>query len=123
MKVTYKAEGALNHHGVKESIELSVEIDDTQSYPDTLEFLRSRVLDNLDDATRNRHQQLKEEFAETAKEFVDLVEKIDSARKHWNVVSTFLKTQGLMTETAEFPKEALNDLYKSLPADGGGYPS
>lgn len=124
IKVTYRAEGLLDRHsGVRESIELSVEIDpDTESYPDTLEFLRSRVLENLDEETRNRHQKLEEEFGETARKLLDITEKLESAQKQWDLVSSFLKNQGLKTDTAEFPKEALTNLTKSLPTSIGGYP-
>ncbi len=124
IKVTYTAEGLLDRHsGVRERIELSVEIDlNTESYPDTLEFLRSRVLENLDEETRNRHEKLEEEFSETARKLLDITEKLESAYKQWNIVSSFLKNQGLKTDTAEFPQEALTNLTKSLPTNTGGYP-
>ena len=50
MIVTYSASGAIGSYGhTKETIKLAVEIDPTvESYPDTLEFLRSQVLENLD---------------------------------------------------------------------------
>jgi hypothetical protein len=123
MRVTYKAEGQLGQYSsIKESIELSVEIEDSESYPDTLEFLRSRVMDNLDEATRQRHAELKEKFDLTAIELLNLTQKLESAYKQWSIVSSFLSTQGLMTEVAEFPTEALNDLTKSLPTYSSSYP-
>lgn len=114
INISYKVEGNLDR-GIRESIELSVEIEPDDNYPDTLQFLKSRALQDLDEETRNRHGKLKEEFEETARNLVDITEKLESAYKHWDLVTTFLKNQGIKTDTAEFPQEALNALIKSLP--------
>ena len=46
----------------------------------------------------------------------------ESTKPIWELVSNFLKTQGLKSDTAEFPQEALTNLSKSLPATESGYP-
>ncbi len=124
MIVTYTASGQINgaYGGDKESIELSVEIDNFNDYPATLELLRSRVLENLDENIKKKHDELHDEFDKTAQEFLELTQKLESAYKQWQLVSNFLQIQGLKTDNAEFPKEALNSLSKSLPTTGNAYP-
>ncbi len=121
--VTYSASGEIGGYGgTKETIQLSADIDDFNNYPDTLEFLRSRVLDNLDAKIQERHEKLSSDFDETCKKFLDITEKLESAYKQWELVSNFLKTQGLKTDPVEFPQEALTNLSKSLPATSSGDP-
>lgn len=119
--VKYSASGQIGKHGGdKEVIELSVVIDDFNDYPHTLEFLRSRVLDNLN--YKQKHEKMVSEYEELAYKFCQVTEQLESAYKQWELVSGFLKAQGLKSDIAEFPKEALNSLSKSLPTVKSGYP-
>lgn len=121
IQVKYSSTGQVGDYGNdKELIELSVEIDDLNDYPDTLELLRSRVLENLN--LKEKYDKMQEEYNVLAEKFCKLSGEMESAYKQWELISSFLNAQGLKTDNAEFPKEALNSLSKSLPTPSSGYP-
>ena len=119
--VKYSAAGQIGEYGSdREIIELSVSIDSFDDYPATLELLRERVLENLN--LKEKHDKLSDEYNELAHKFLKVTKQLESAYKQWEIVSNFMKTQGLKSDTAEFPKEALTNLSKSLPTTESGYP-
>lgn len=120
--VEYSACGSLGYSGIQETIKASVEISPDQNYSATVEFLRSRVLDNLDEEIVKRHKKIHSEYEEACQKFYEVTKKLQSAYEQWTLVSNFLETQGLKTDNAEFPKEALTNLTKSLPPFPGDYP-
>ena len=119
--VTYSATADLvKYQGDRENICLSVEIDSFDDYADTLELLRSKVMEKLD--IKKQYADLQRDYSEIRKKFVEVTKQLESANKQWELVSKFLEAQGLKTDTAEFPREALTNLSKSLPASVSGYP-
>ncbi len=121
IQVKYSAGGQIGEYGNdQEIIQLSVEIENFNDYPDTLELLRTRVLENLN--LKEKHDKMQQEYDILAQKFCKLTEAMESANKQWELVSNFLKTQGLKTDNVEFPREALNSLSKSLPTIKNGYP-
>ncbi len=119
--VTYSASANVDSYGGdRENIHISVEIDDFNDYDDTLELLRTKVLEKLN--LRQKHEELLSEYDQTRREFIKVTEQLKFAYQQWELASNFLKTQGLKTDTAEFPQEALTNLSKSLPATSSGYP-
>ena len=119
--VTYSAWANVDSYGGdRENIHISVEIDDFKDYDDTLELLRTKVLEKLN--LRERHEKLMSKYDQTRRDFIKVTEQLESANQQWELARNFLKAQGSKTDTAEFPKEALTNLSKSLPATSSGYP-
>ena len=119
--VTYSASANVdNYQGDRENIHISVEIDNFDDYDNTLELLRAKVLEKLD--LRSKHDQIMSEYQTACNKLERITKQIAQAHKDWSTVSNFMVTQGLKTDAAEFPKEALTNLTKSLPADSSGYP-
>lgn len=118
IKVTYS--GSSNDYQGKETISLSVEIDNFDDYDDTLELLRLKVLEKL--GFKQKHEELVSEYQAAREKFIEITEQLESANKQWELVRSFLKAQGLKSDTTEFPQEALTNLSKSLPATQSGYP-
>lgn len=119
--VTYSASANVdNYQGDRENIHISVEIDSFDDYDDTLELLRSKVLEKLN--LRAKHEEVMSDYQSACNKLEQITKQITQAHKDWTTVSNFMVTQGLKTDTAEFPKEALTNLSKSLPATSSGYP-
>ena len=119
--VTYSATADLvKYQGDRENICLSVEIDSFDDYADTLELLRSRVMEKLD--IKKQYADLQRDYSEIRKKFERITKLTAQAQKDWETVKNFMEAQGLKTDTAEFPREALTNLSKSLPTSVSGYP-
>lgn len=121
--VTYSARASLDRYGNgNEDIQLQVEIDNFDDYPDTLELLRSKVLEKLN--LNQKHDEIKSNYDNACKKLERMTRMIESAKKDWETVRNFMVSQGLKNknDVAEFPLEALKNLSKSLPADSSGYP-
>lgn len=118
IKVTYS--GSSNDYQGKETLSLSVDIDNFDDYDDTLELLRLKVLSQL--GFKQKHEELVSEYKAVRQKFIEVTEQLESANKQWEQVCSFLKAQGLKSDAAEFPQEALTNLSKSLPATQSGYP-
>ena len=121
--VTYWAAGRIEEYGESnEHIQLSVEINNFDDYPDTLELLRSKVLDKLN--LKQKHDQIQSDYEDACKRLERKIRLIEKAQKDWEVARNFMISQGLKSsnDVAEFPQEALTNLTKSLPTDVSGYP-
>ncbi len=121
--VTYWAAGRIGEYsGDNEHIQLSVVIDNFDDYPDTLELLRSKVLEKLN--LKQKHDEIQSDYENACKKLERLTRLIETAKKDWEIARNFMISQGLKdsNDVAEFPQEALTNLTKSLPTDVSGYP-
>ena len=119
--VTYSASANTgDYHGDRENIHISVEIDSFDDYADTLELLRSKVLEKLD--LKAKYDEVMSDYSTACRKLERITKDIAKAHRDWETVKNFMVTQGLKTDTAEFPSEALTNLSKSLPAESSGYP-
>jgi len=120
IKVVYQASESVTPSVGIQTVELSAEIDDIKDFSSTYDLLQSLALEKLN--LRSKHSEIVQEYEKTRIKYLELVKQLESATKQWELVSNFLKTQGLKTDTAEFPSEALTNLSKSLPTISSGYP-
>ena len=120
--VTYEASAQLGNSYQTEKIHLQVEIDNFHDYPDTLDLLRSKVLEKLD--LKQQHDDIKSNYKQASKKLERLTKLIEKAQKDWETARNFMVSQGLKNDVdlAEFPTEALTNLSKSLPTSSSGYP-
>lgn len=98
--VTYSALGNMGNYQ-NERIELSAELEEGETYTEVLEKLKKGVHAKL--KSQDEYWETCKKFDQANKDLKAILAKLEAAKKNWELVSEFLKAQGIKTDSAEFP--------------------
>lgn len=103
MKITQVHYSALANLGnyENEKVELSAQLEEGENYHDCLEDLKLKVHAELNNV--ERYQKLQRSLRDKARELQTVHELLEKAKAQWEIVSTFMVSQGIKTDMAAFP--------------------